>query len=252
MACILAGSGAGRGELARASCWPSEISTRDRPGTTRCGCALSGRERSSANVRSQNGNGSDVTLASSAPSRTDHPSFAEPGRKRKLLRGGGELPEECQVTLPILSDFQPRPTEQVKRGSAGERARPEGRGPRSRWGPGLSRFPVSPQTLRHGQHEQRARRAGAAGGPQDAAEGQFGGLQGWGQAEDPDGQPRRRRHLPLRGNQGVDGRAPLLLFPPHSQRHTWRELTLSQPSLLSGNVCLITDGRVTLGFVEPH
>lgn len=113
------GREAGRGELASASCWPSGSSTRERPGTTRCGCALSGRERLSANSRSKNGNGSDVTLASSAPSGTDHPSFAGSGRKRKLLRGRGELPEECQVTLPILSDFQPRPTEQVKRGSEG-------------------------------------------------------------------------------------------------------------------------------------
>lgn len=133
---ILAGSGAGRGELASASCWPSGSSTWERPGTTRCGCALSGRERSS----SQNGNGSDVMLASSAPSRTDHPSFAGPGRKRKLLRGRGELPEECQVTLPILSDSQPRPTEQVKRG-LGRRARAA----RGAWSavPGVQALPAS-------------------------------------------------------------------------------------------------------------
>ncbi|XP_028621247.1 transmembrane protein 233 [Grammomys surdaster] len=41
---LLAGSGAGRSELASASCRPSESSIRERPGTTRCGCALSGRE----------------------------------------------------------------------------------------------------------------------------------------------------------------------------------------------------------------
>lgn len=184
--------------LASASCWPSGSSTWERRGTTRCGCALRGRR------------GRQRTLAPGTETevmsvRSDHPSFSGPGRKRKLLRGGAELPKECQVTFPLSSQFQPRPPEQVKRGSA------SARGPR-----GVVRSPGVPAGSfplpcvsadpRHGQHEQRARRTGAAGRPQDAAEGQLGGRQGWGQAQDPDGQPRRRRHLPLRGNQGAGSR----------------------------------------------
>lgn len=88
--------------------------------------------------------------------------------------------------------------------------------------PSPARPPGVPADSRHGQHQQRARRAGAAGRPQDAPKGQLGGLQGWGPAQDPDGQPRGRRPLPLGGNQG-DGRwgdpLPSLMWRSTSSRH---------------------------------
>lgn len=52
-------------------------------------------------------------------------SFAGPGRKRKWLRGGGELREECQITLRLCSEFQlqsPKPGKAGLGGRAGERA----------------------------------------------------------------------------------------------------------------------------------
>lgn len=60
------------------------------------------------------------------------------------------MPEECQVTLPLLSEFQPPPPEQVKRGSASA-CGPRGvvRDPGG-IRPGLSGFPVSLQTLAMG------------------------------------------------------------------------------------------------------
>ena len=192
-----------------------------------------GPSRELARARTWTGSGSEVELASRASpaSATSNSVGRVPlrkCRKRKFLRGWGV--GECRVIVvggftspavwpreaPLWDLFNLAVPAQ-----SGSRPRTLACGlwylviwlfPRvlveilgvSCLSPGVRplRLPSVSVDPRHGQHEQRARCAGPAGRPQDTPKGQLRGLQGWRQAQDPDGQPRRRRPLSLWGNQG--------------------------------------------------